>query len=88
MRMVAKTNGHDTQPGNVTPSTITAGDGLDLLTTEDLAQSWKISKAEVRRLTQHHGLPYFQIGRYIRFDEHDASNWRNAQKKVSSRKRP
>jgi excisionase family DNA binding protein len=38
-----------------------------LLTPEDLADRWQVSKAHVYRLTRKRKIPFVQLGRYYRY---------------------
>ena len=53
----------------------------DLITIEDLANKLKISKAHIRLMILKRRIPYYKIGRLIRFRELEIDNWINTGKR-------
>jgi excisionase family DNA binding protein len=46
---------------------LAAGSGMTLFTAADLAKRWKVTEAQVYRLTRDGALPAVKLGRYYRY---------------------
>lgn len=55
-----------------------------LLTADDLAERWSVSKAHVYRLSRERGLPTVRLGRYYRYRLAAIEAWEAAQEAGSN----
>jgi len=52
---------------------------MTLLTVEDLARRWQVTKAHVHRLAREGKIPTVRVGRYQRFHPEAIEQWERAQ---------
>jgi len=59
----------------VSPHNVAHGSSAQLLTTDQLAERWQVSKAHVYRLAREKRIPAVAIGRYYRFRLSSIEAW-------------
>ena len=47
----------------------------NLLTIENLAESWQVTTRTIHNYKNHEGLPYKKLGNSIRFDPDEVDEW-------------
>ena len=67
---------------NVTKNA-TADEDDEVLTPKEVAARWKMSKRFVDHARENYGLPFFRLGRTIRFRKSEVDSWFEQRKTVA-----
>lgn len=54
----------------------------EILTSEDLAGRWKVSKRFIEEARNKYGLPFHKMGRLVRFKTKEVDHWFEQRKQV------
>lgn len=62
-------------PSTAPPKREAPSESKALVDVETIARFLAISKSWVYEQAKRHGLPHFQVGRYLRFDQNEVERW-------------